>query len=456
MGQPRGKLPYIVNQGILSSKGIFILVSLVIVGVIVDTSFVRISAYTGGLSPGHISVFIVLAVMFSIGQYFVLSYIRKRGETRASRDSVWLNRLHKIVAVTQYVLISILAALIIQMMLTSSYSLLLIEVVIWINYVLAIVLLEVLSERLISWFRSNRTAVVLAYAAAMIMTCISSILALVHLTGRFGHAFRPIIQPLSSPQGSYASVYDIFNEGYVMTSVVSFILTWVATVLLMRSYSKKIGRAKYWILVSIPLIFFLSQFQFMFLDLFASFRASEPILFGMVYTLFFAATVPVGGVLFGIAFWSVARSIEHDPVKRYMMISAYGMMLLFASNQFTGLALLPYPPFGLATLSFFGLSSFLVFVGIYSSAISVAVDTELRKSIRRYALEEAGLLDSIGTAERNKEIEKNVVSLIRNNQAKMTEETGIQSSLSEIEMKQYFDQVLRELRSKKPRSDGTS
>jgi hypothetical protein len=163
----------------------------------------------------------------------------------------------------------------------------------------------------------------------------------------------------------------------------------------------------------------------------------------------------VGGALFGIAFWSVSRNIEHNAVKRYMMISAYGMMLLFSSNQFTSLALLPYPPFGLATISFFGLSSFLIFVGIYSSAISVSVDKELRKSIRRYAIGKAGFMDSIGMAERNREIEKNIVTLLKNN--RMIEETGIQSSLSEIDLKQYFDQISEELRNKKtPSTNGAS
>lgn len=168
--------------------------------------------------------------------------------------------------------------------------------------------------------------------------------------------------------------------------------------------------------------------------------------------MFFDATIIVGGALFGIAFWSVARNMGRNAVKRYMMISAYGMMLLFSSNQATGLVLVPYPPFGLATVSFFRLSSFLVFIGIYSSAISVSEDSELRKSIRRYAIEESGLLDSIGMAQMESEIEKNVLSLTKRNQDKMTEETGVQSSLSEDDVKQYLEQVLQEVRKQKTRS----
>ena len=59
----------------------------------------------------------------------------------------------------------------------------------------------------------------------------------------------------------------------------------------------------------------------------------------------------------------------------------------------------PYPPFGLITSSFMGLSSYLLFVGIYSSAIYVAEDSKSRQTIRKTAIKEAKLLDSIGTAQ---------------------------------------------------------
>jgi hypothetical protein len=448
MDKALGKIRYNVIHGILGSRGVFILVIFIIIVQIVDTSIVEISAFTGGLaSPGSsIAIFTAMALVFSVGQYLILSYVKKGNHVGSSYDSRWLSRLHKSVSIVQYALIVTFGALITQMVLTSSYNVLFLKIVIWINYALAIGLLGFLSQRFLSWFRSNHSAVVLAYATAMMMICINAIFTLLYLTYQLTHSQRgSIIYPTLTPVANFASVYDIFNSGYVITSIISFILTWIATVLLLHSYSRRLGRAKYWILVSIPLVYFLSQFQFVFVDVFTSFRTSEPILFGVVYTLFFNATVPIGGALFGIAFWSVARNIERNTVKRYMMISAYGIMLLFSSNQASSLALVPYPPFGLATISFFGLSSFLVFIGIYSSAISVSEDSELRKSIRHYTMEKSRLLDSIGTAQMEREIEKNVLTFTKRNQDKMVEKTGIQSSLSDIDVKQYLEQVLQEV-----------
>jgi Tfp pilus assembly PilM family ATPase len=100
-------------------------------------------------------------------------------------------------------------------------------------------------------------------------------------------------------------------------------------------------------------------------------------------------------------------------------------------------------------VSFFGLASFLVFVGIYSSAISVAQDSKLRKSIRGFAIEETKLLDSIGTAQMEREIEKKVIGLTKINQNRMAKETGIQSSLSEDDIKRYLKQVIQEVQKHK-------
>ena len=129
-----------------------------------------------------------------------------------------------------------------------------------------------------------------------------------------------------------------------------------------------------------------------------------------------------------------------------MIISACGLVLLFMSNQAVLLVNLIYPPFGLVTVSFMGLSSYLLLLGVYSSAISVSEDSKLRQSIRQSILAEPKLLDSIGTAQMEQESEKRVLALTKQNQDRMAEESGIQSSLTEEDMKEYLQQVIEEVK----------
>jgi hypothetical protein len=117
------------------------------------------------------------------------------------------------------------------------------------------------------------------------------------------------------------------------------------------------------------------------------------------YTLIFSATRSVEGILFGIEFCSVTRNIQNKVVKNYLVISAHGMVLLFTANQPVSLTLIPYPPLGLATISFLGLSAYLIFIGIYSASLSVALDSRLRDIIRKLTLDETKFLQDIGTSE---------------------------------------------------------
>ena len=156
--------------------------------------------------------------------------------------------------------------------------------------------------------------------------------------------------------------------------------------------------------MSIPLAYFLTQFQTILLYLFTPIRLTDPIIFGIAYTLVFSASKPIGGILFGISFWIVSRGLSNPQVKKYMIISGYGLLLLFTASQHQILLLNPYPPFGLPTICYVGLASYLILIGVYSSALSVARDKELRMEFYRNAMSQMSLLKTIGVSEMEKQL----------------------------------------------------
>jgi len=95
------------------------------------------------------------------------------------------------------------------------------------------------------------------------------------------------------------------------------------------------------------------------------------------------------------------------------------------------------------------LASYLFTVGLYSSAIAVSQDSSLRTSIRASLLE---LVDNIGTAQMEQEIEKRVLKVAREQQDVLTEQSGIESSLTEEDMKQYLEQVIEEVKNERTQS----
>ena len=331
------------------------------------------------------------------------------------------------------------------MFLTSIYYTAILALVTTISYTLAISMLGLLTKRFVSWFRLNRNIVVLFYGLASAALSINAALTLAFVYGPFLNFPSEIGPNLQAAYYSFGT--DYLNSAFTLSSIISFILTWVATVLLLSPYGRKLGRIKYWFIVSLPLVYFLSQFPSFYLNIFASLLNADPVFYGILLSVIFIISKAAGGILFGVAFWLMARTLRKDNVVRqYLIVAAVGFVLLFVSNQAPLLVNAPYPPLGLASVSLMGLSSYLILIGIYSSAISVSEDSKLRQTIKGLTNKESKLLDIIGTAQMEQEIKKRVLSFTKQNQNRMTEETGIQSSLTEEDMKQYLEQVISEVK----------
>ena len=424
----------------------FIVICVIVVVLVVDKSIVPAAVYTGGIKSSilDITTFILLALAYGIGQWIVLQFV----DTKFQTTTPSIKALHTVVLLAQYILISIIGLIVVQMIFTSSYSALLMKICIWLNYVLMIAILGILSHRFYVWQRTQRNATVLLYCVTMALLSFSGIVTIVYMQQQFSGQQRGIesVKPQYNIFSTVVVIDKTIPSLYGWMSILSFVSFWVSTVVLLNNYSKKIGSIKYWVLVSFPLLYFLSQYQSLVIELFYPLRIGNPALFGILFVFLFAGAKPLGGLLFGFAFWSISRNVNVPAIKVYTMTAAFGTMLLFTSNQPTGLAILPYPPFGIPTICFLGLSSYLLFLGIYTSAVSVSNDSRIRSEIMRsVAKESSGMLKDIGTAQMQNQLEKRVLELTKRFANNIENQTGVESSLREEEIKDYVNQVIREV-----------
>ena len=137
----------------------------------------------------------------------------------------------------------------------------------------------------------------------------------------------------------------------------------------------------------------------------------DPITVSIVLGTFLSLSKPIGGLIFGVAFWKISRIVSYEKnIRTYMIISGWGIFLIFSANQAAAQIVAPYPPFGLATITVLNIAAFLMLLGIYNSAILVSANNNLRKSIHKHALE-SRLLDAIGKSERENEIQKIITKI---------------------------------------------
>jgi hypothetical protein len=223
---------------------------------------------------------------------------------------------------------------------------------------------------------------------------------------------------------------------------------WAATAVMLRSYSRKFGVRKYWIMISAPLVSVIigTISWFILLPSLTSIFDEKAI----PYTMLAFGGILTEGLLLGFAFIRSSESIRnithnHSKVNDYLGITAKGVALLFVSffaNPSAG----SYLPFGVIAYSFFAFGAYLFCTGIYSSAISIASDQKLRNLIRNSLLSDSKLVNEIGLANLSIEREQEVRNMADRHREDIEAETGIESSTSEDETKCYIDQVIAELR----------
>lgn len=438
-----------------SRNKISIVVYVVLVSIIVDTFInqnIQVRNAIGISSTWGIALFITLTAIAMIGQFYILRFVKHKSREIRSKAPV-LNISFKITAVVQCLLVAIFLFVVAEMVIYSHYSSASLAVVTAVSYGLNIGLMAIFAKIFFSWYKSNRSSItVLLYGLSFAVVVITSC---AFLTGNF---YRFIEKPtyifpyedIGLTKSEPGSILNMLGKIYHYSDIVSFALKWAATAFLLYHYSRKMGRAKYWTLISLPLLYFLGTY----LD---DFHIYEPhSKFEEFYwQLYVTLNSTAGGILFYIAFIVAAKNFQDNwAIKDYLLMSGFGFLLFFNAGQ-SSLANSLYPPYGLATISFYGLSSYLILIGLYSSAVSVSQDSNLRRLTMKLATNEMNLLSSIGIAHREAEIWKRVnrfKSVVEGEEKEMEQQTGVQSSLEDKDLKNYVEEVLREAGKLEPKN----
>ena len=198
---------------------------------------------------------------------------------------------------TQLAIIIILVIILVEINFTLSYYLVHLELVFMISSVTAIAVMGLLSYKFITWIRLNKSRITFAYLFAGLSLSINAIIGMIYVSDQFSYV-SDIIQP--SPYGGFIMhkpILLVISILYTVSSGVTFVLFWLGTVLLLQSYWKRLGTIKFWIIMLVPLLYFLSQFQPLVTSMLFDYSSGNPMLFSIVYVLMLEVSTPIGGIL---------------------------------------------------------------------------------------------------------------------------------------------------------------
>jgi hypothetical protein len=439
-----------------SGKQFFIVFLIIMTFLIIDS---QISVIADIVAPQIVSfwgiaLFVTISAVYVSGQYLMLQMVKSKIRQSKFKPS-YIDITEKFVTAIQYILAAITITAVVEVLAMGAYHTDLLIAATTISYGLAIILMGMLAWRLFSWFKVNKSPVVLLYGLAVSTIIINAVATILFfdlvLLGK---------ADLTTPESEV-----IFDTGYepgtskeIIVQLQGYslpiylLLVWGGTIMLLRTNLQRIGKIKFGLLVTFPIVYFLAYYIFLYPTIYPDSPITQAIDENFMTALMLGlGSTTITGILFGLGFLSVARFISRgNDVRDYMSIAGYGFMI-FVTAAATTVLQAAYPPYGLPNVSFVGLAAFLIMVGLHHSAISVAHDVKLRQLIKNSAIKESKLLDSMASAQMAQDLQNNIMSLTKENAQLMEQQSGTEPSLTDDDITKYLNRVINEVKEKKGR-----
>ncbi len=416
-------------------------------------------------------LFVTTMLIISIGSFILLAYTKRVIKEIYSRSS-FIKAIFIFVVLTSTLLLGILWTMLFLDLLNCRYHFSLCDNTIYhtlvnvISSMTATAILIAIGFKFFSWYKTNyKNYLMLLFgllAVGMIISLVGDNINELLLTKTISE---------KSPHGSVSKAYFLYKENkkyggeiqyqivnpekttvlvrptssqslsHLTTTLTSYphnIFRWFSVVLLLYYYCYfKTERTRFWILTAIPLLLYLIGSGFIF-----SIPSDSPYKFYL--RIIYRAGNIGSSLLFGLIFYYVLKKIGVEKIKDYLTIVAMDVVmfgLAFSTSAYQ-------PTYGIAAHSLVLLSCFLS-IGWYSLALSIAQDKKLRETIRKEVKDESKLLDNIGKAEMQQEVQNRVMKIVREQEQMMKEETGISTSMQENDVKVYLEQAIKEVKQQK-------
>ena len=303
---------------------------------LIDTSVVKINDLIDKYFiplQGKIILFSINSSLCLLLQYFIINYVKSSFES--SRLGKLLKvRIFYIISLTSLcVLAALIGFLIFQQFYYHYYNTFITILIITISYGTATTFIIWLSLSFFSWFKSNHNLIVFLYFISMLGIAFNFIMTASYASAKVND-LPDLNREYVGSSGDFSSGRHILLANvYRISSFISFFSIWIPTAILMNYYREKLTNAiVYWVILSVPLVYFLITYFYQFIlgTTLISYVQVDPITVSIMIGAFLSLSKPIGGLIFGAAFWKISRIISYERnVKTYMIISGWGIFLIF-------------------------------------------------------------------------------------------------------------------------------
>jgi MFS family permease len=432
-----------------NSKVITLSISIFILLLFVDYYLSSISDVAIGFiqsTTGSVLFALVFAVSL-VGSFIVINKILTIVNKRESIFSKY-KRLLRIMQLILYVLSAILLFDIIS---ESKYYTINLTLLTIFSYGFSIVLSLLVSSKLLSWYKESKNKFSLLFGISIFLIFINNLVSIFLFTSTLSE--KPLEITPSTPvifnfECNNDSLYCVFKQSVIAIQSYSmmayFALLWICNYFLLHYQIKKIGKIKFFALITLPLVLFFFVFIYHYDEFYSLTEAmnfDESIVFMLqVFMLIFSTALC--GILYGIGFKSVANLLKMSPkVENYLIMASYGIILFFITANATIVGA-SFPPFGIPSIIFLPFASLLFYVGVYYSIIAISNDIRVRKYIKNSTYKELEIMGNLAQSQMIDNMKEKVLAMTKKYSEEIHQSSESETMETEEDLKSYLDEAI--------------
>jgi hypothetical protein len=426
-------------------KFLIIMIALTVT-LLIDTSLVKINDLVEKyFIPIHSKV-ILFSINSSVSlllQFLLIKFLMNTFASHRLSNTPKIRVFYRISLASLIILSSFVGLLIFQQFYYRYYETWINIVIIAVSYGTSALLIMWVALLFFYWYKSSRDFIVFLYFISMTLIAFHLVFTGLFIDAKLTDNQYRVGEYVGGSGDISPARHHLLNNIYKISSFISFFSIWTTTAILMNSYREKLIRSiTYWVILLLPLAYFLITYfyQFFLSYILISYLHNDPVTVTLYIGAFLSLSKPIGGLIFGIAFWNMSKVVGYERnMKLSMVIAGWGIFFIFSANQGITQIVVPYPPFGIATVTIMNVAAYLIVLGIFNSATLVSANNNLRTSLHRHAVK---LLKPIGRAEMEREIQKTVLKISEDKEiAKISGEEPFE--FDKEELRKYLNEVIK-------------
>ena len=393
------------------------------------------------------ALFVLLMILSLLGSVLVMSSVWKIIEKRNS-----IFRKYKLLfRVMQILLYSLSVFLMIEIILGNKYYTISLTSIVVVSYGSSILMSIFVSFKLFSWYKENKNKFSFLFGLTIFFLFVNNLVSIFLFATLLSE--KPFQIDVSTPvvfnfECDDDSAFCWFKESVIniqsYTLMIYFALFWICNYFLLHYQIKKIGRIKFFTLITLPLVLFFFVFIYHYDELYSltdDMKFDESVVF-MLQIFIVLISIALCGILYGIGFKSVANLLKISPnVERYLKMASYGIILFFicANATIVGASI---PPFGIPSIIFLPFASLLFYVGIYYSIIAISNDIRVRKYIKNSAYKELEIMGNLAQSQMVDNMKEKVLGMTKKYSEEIHQKSNSESIETEEDLRSYLDEAI--------------